>query len=69
MSKTKCTKETIIEEQARLKKEPFMLDDVNKWIYYVTDTEQTKEHKPTHRKPKKRKPKPKSGSKQQDKSI
>ncbi len=34
MSKTKCTKQTIAEEQARLKKEPFMLDDVEKWMYY-----------------------------------
>lgn len=62
----KCTKETIAEEQARLKKEPFMLDNVDKWTYYVVDKEPTQDHKPTHRKPKPRKPKPKSSSKQED---
>lgn len=63
----KCTKETIAEEQARLKKEPFMLDNVEKWVYYVTDKteQQTKDHKPKQRKPKQRKPKPKSSNKKQ----
>lgn len=58
----KCTKETIAEEQARLNKEPFMLDNVEKWVYYVTDKteQQTKDHKP-----KQRKPKPKSSNKKQ----
>ena len=38
--KDRCTKETILEEQARLKKEPFMLDDVDKWMYYVREETQ-----------------------------
>lgn len=35
--KDRCTKETILEEQARLKKEPFMLDDVKNWTYIVKE--------------------------------
>lgn len=35
--KDKATKETILEEQARLKKEPFMLDDVKNWTYIVKE--------------------------------
>ena len=37
MSKTKCTKQTILEEQERLKKEPEMLDDVKNWTYIVKE--------------------------------
>ena len=35
--KDRATKETILEEQARLKKEPFMLDDVKNWTYIVRE--------------------------------
>ena len=35
--KDRATKETILEEQARLKKEPFMLDDVKNWTYIVKE--------------------------------
>lgn len=34
MSRTKCTKQTILEEQAQLKKEPFMIK-VETWSYVV----------------------------------
>lgn len=52
MSRTKCTKQTILEEQARLKKEPFMIK-VETWSYVVEDKKEVKTEekpKPKHKK-------------------
>jgi hypothetical protein len=39
--KEKCTKETILEEQKRLKKEPYMIN-VNTWSYVVIEQKEEK---------------------------
>ena len=39
--KDRCTKETILEEQKRLKKEPDMID-VKSWSYYVVEQKEEK---------------------------
>lgn len=41
MKKQKATKQTIIEEQKRLKKEPDMID-VKSWSYYVVEQKEEK---------------------------
>lgn len=53
MSRTKCTKQTILEEQARLKKEPFMIK-AETWSYVVEDKKEVKtEEKPKPKRNKK----------------
>lgn len=42
--KEKCTKETILEEQKRLKKEPFMIN-AKTWSYVVEQKEEKKQDK------------------------
>lgn len=35
-----CTREDILKSQEIIKKEPFMLDDVDKWMYYIREETQ-----------------------------